>query len=281
MGSALARATLAANLKTTVWNRTAERAAPLAEAGALVADSVEHAVADADLVIVNVSDYAASTALLRTPTVAVALKGRLVVELTSGSPAEAREAAQWAEEHGIAYLDGAIMASPPFIGTPGCTILISGQREGFDRAQPALKALGGNVQHVADDPGAASVFDSALINILVFSLLGTMQATAFLEAEGLPVGALQDHWAGTAPVAVEAVSDLIRRTAAGRFAGDAETYATVGVYHGAFDHILHLVRHHGLDPAAFDAVQAIFARALADGRAEADFAAMTRYLRPA
>jgi 3-hydroxyisobutyrate dehydrogenase len=51
MGSAMARRLAAAGLRTTVWDRSPQAAAPLAAAGALVAVSARDAVADAGVVI--------------------------------------------------------------------------------------------------------------------------------------------------------------------------------------------------------------------------------------
>jgi len=51
MGSAMARNLIAANLPTTVWNRSPSAADPLSEAGARVAHSPDEAVRDASIVI--------------------------------------------------------------------------------------------------------------------------------------------------------------------------------------------------------------------------------------
>jgi 3-hydroxyisobutyrate dehydrogenase len=51
MGSAMARNLVAAGLRTTVWDRSPEATAPLAEAGALVAASPQDAIRDAGVVI--------------------------------------------------------------------------------------------------------------------------------------------------------------------------------------------------------------------------------------
>ena len=155
MGSALARALLQAGHRTTVWNRTAQRAEPLAALGAAAAVSVLEAVNAAEIIIVSVSDYKATAAILRDAAVASAIQGKLIVELTSGTPHGAREAARWCADHGAGYLDGAIMATPDFIGTDAGTILISGAVKAFDTNTEMFRALGGNVQHVGEDPGRA------------------------------------------------------------------------------------------------------------------------------
>ena len=51
MGAAMARDLVSAGLRTTVWDRSPQAAAPLAEAGARVAASAAEAVPDADVVI--------------------------------------------------------------------------------------------------------------------------------------------------------------------------------------------------------------------------------------
>jgi 3-hydroxyisobutyrate dehydrogenase-like beta-hydroxyacid dehydrogenase len=62
--------------------------------GAKVAPSVEDRIRAADVVIINVLDYAASDALLKRVGIASALAGKAVVQLTSGSPRLAREEAR-------------------------------------------------------------------------------------------------------------------------------------------------------------------------------------------
>ncbi len=96
MGAALARALLRSGYVVTVWNRTSSKCQPLADAGAVVATSVLEAVEASAVVIVCVLDYVASDALLRTPAVAGTLGGKLLVQLSTGTPHQARQEATWA-----------------------------------------------------------------------------------------------------------------------------------------------------------------------------------------
>ncbi|MER9373254.1 NAD(P)-binding domain-containing protein [Mesorhizobium sp. M0491] len=64
MGSALAGSLLQSGYPTTVWNRTRQKTDPLARLGAIAASSVEEAVNAGEIIIVNVSDYKATKALL-------------------------------------------------------------------------------------------------------------------------------------------------------------------------------------------------------------------------
>jgi len=107
MGSALATALFKVGFPTRVWNRTAAKTEPLARLGLRVAQKLEAAMA-VDVVIVNVSDYHTTIELLKTPQVATALAGKTIVQLTTGTPQEARQMESWAIQNQTHYLDGAI-----------------------------------------------------------------------------------------------------------------------------------------------------------------------------
>lgn len=278
MGSALSRSLLAAGYRTTVWNRTKEKTAPLAALGAAVAISVEEAVDAADLIIVNVSDYAASASMLRDSAVASAIRGKLIVELTSGTPQGAREAAEWCARHGASYLDGAILATPDFIGTDAGTILISGQAKAFNANSDFFRALGGNVQHVGEDTGDANALDSAMLALMWGSLFGALNSIAVCRAEGIDLSDLGRQWAATAPVVEGLVSDLIKRSHAGRFAKDSETLSLISAHYGSFQHLLELMDARKINRSLVDGQSAIFERAKARGLLNEDFAALSQLL---
>lgn len=279
MGSALVRALLQQGYPVRVWNRTAERAAPLLALGAQAAPSVAAAADAARIVIVNVSDYAAGDRLLRTAEVEAALRGRLLLQLTSGSPGQAREAASWAARHGIDYLDGAVMATPNFIGEPGATILYSGPAGLFERHRAVLLALGGNPQHVGEDPGHASALDAALLVQMWGALFGALHGIAVCQAEAIPLGAYEAQMPAFKPVVDLAVADLVGRVRQGRLAGDEATLASVGAHHAAFRQLLELYRERGLDRTVPDAFDRVFRAAIAAGHEPDDFAVLSRYAR--
>lgn len=277
MGSALAHALLKVGYPTTVWNRTTEKTRPLAAVGATVAASVREAVETAEIVVVNVTNYSATKALLRGDA-ALAVRGKLIVELTSGTPNGARKAAEWFAGQGARYLDGAIMATPDFIGTAAGTILLSGRKWDFDASQKMLGALGGNVQHVGEDPGLANALDSALLALMWGALFGTLHAIAVCQAEKIDLGELARQWAATSPVVDGLVTDLIRRTNAGRFASDDETLSSISPHYSSFQHLLKLMEARKIDLSVVNGYNAVFQRAIAAGHEHDDFAALTQFL---
>lgn len=112
MGTALAQAFLANKHRVTVWNRTPSKCAPLAQAGAQVASSVAEAADASQIMVVCVLNSPINDSLLHTPEVSARLTGKTVVQLTTGEQQDARQGEVWAKQHGIAYLDGAILGYP-------------------------------------------------------------------------------------------------------------------------------------------------------------------------
>lgn len=278
MGSAIVRALRDREYPTWVWNRTAARCAPLAASGAKVAATVREGVQAAEVVMVNVLDHAASEAVLGQDGVATALAGKVVIQLTSGSPRLARLEAKWVEARGGAYLDGAIMATPDFIGKPETALLYSGSRAVFDAHEALLAALGGATSHVGDQPGQASALDTALLTQMWGGLFGALQGMAVAQAEGLDLAAFREQLARFKPVVDAALFDLVDRAAARRFAGDESTLASLGAHYGAFQHLLEVCEARDLDTALPMAMDGIFRQALARGRSEDDFAALAPLL---
>src|SRR5437899_617806 len=103
MGQALGKALLTGGHRLTVWNRTPARAEALVRAGAVQAADIQAAVSASPVVVVCVLDYPASRAVLEGA--ASAFAGKVLVQLTTGTPQEAREDESWARERGCNYLD--------------------------------------------------------------------------------------------------------------------------------------------------------------------------------
>jgi 3-hydroxyisobutyrate dehydrogenase len=64
MGTGIARSLLRAEIDVTVWNRHSEKAAPLLEAGAVVAESPASAVRQADVVLTVLSAIGSKSAIV-------------------------------------------------------------------------------------------------------------------------------------------------------------------------------------------------------------------------
>ncbi len=183
MGTALAAALLAAGHRVTVWNRTARKADALVEKGARRALTPAEAIAAGEVVIVCILDYAAVGPLLADDGAGEALKGRVVVNVTNGSPAEARELAERVSGLGADYLDGGIMAVPEIIGQPQAFVLYSGAEDAFRAHREVLDAFARSV-YLGTDPGLAPLNDLALLSGMYGMFGGFLHAAGLVRSAG-------------------------------------------------------------------------------------------------
>lgn len=183
MGAALARAAMATGLPVNIWNRNPRRADALASEGARHAESASQAVIDARLVIVCVSDYEAVSEVLEP--LADQLTGRVIVNLTSGSSAEARNMAARVAEFGASYIDGAVMAGPSDLGTEETVILFSGPRVAYDEHGSTFEGIAGRATYLGEDPGLSSIYDVSVLTVMWAVLNGFLHGAALLKRAGV------------------------------------------------------------------------------------------------
>ena len=219
----------------------------------------------------SVTDYNTTRALLDGEGVASALQGRVLVQLTSGTPSEARELAEWAGGHGIHYVDGKIIGYPSAIGTPDAAIFYAGSAAEFESAKPLLAELGGEPLHVGDDPGHAAAVDGALIMNMMSIYVANMVGRAMCEAEGIAPEAWSFFSAvmlGAAPALVGDLNTLLDRK---DFSGDEAALTTWA--HGA-DLIRDGLAERGLDTALAACIAGLAHRAIERGHGDDGFAAI-------
>ncbi len=188
MGSALAEAFIAAGHPTTVWNRTPGKAAPLVAKGAVHARTVDEAVAVSPLVVACLTTFENTVEALEPA--AAGLKGRALVTLNSGSPAGARQLAEWALGHGARYLGGAIKNVPSAVGAEDTLLYYGGDIGVFEEFAPTLRVLGGDTVYLGTDPDLAALYEMAVGGTLLPALVGFFQGAAALQARGLTAASM-------------------------------------------------------------------------------------------
>ncbi|GGN85212.1 dehydrogenase [Streptomyces albiflavescens] len=263
MGTALAAAFLKAGHPTTVWNRTPSKTGPLTAQGAIPAETPADAITAGPLTLVCLTTYDDVTELLRPHS--TDLTGRTLVNVTNGTPVEARKLASWAEEHGIAYVDGGIMAVPQMIATPAAYILYSGDERAYGKHHSTLAALGGT-RWTGTDPGLAALYDLSLLTGMYGMVAGVAQAYALIRSEGIPAGELAPllkDWLtvmanGLVPGTAHAVDT-------GRHLTDVSSLA---VSRAAFPGLLHTFADQGIRTELLEPMRELLDRAVAEGYAD-------------
>lgn len=260
MGHALADAFLAAGHPTTVWNRTPGRADALVAAGAVEAATAAAAVAAGPLTVVCLLDRASVDAVL--DAVGAGVRGRTVVNLTSSVPEDARALATRVEGAGARYLDGKILVPTPLVGTDDALFLYSGDRAVFDEHVATLRALGGDADHLGDDPALAATFDLGMLDIFFNGVTAFLHATALVGADGVAAEEFLPY--------AERVMTVVQVSMAGAAADvDAGTYPghedNLEMDTRALDHIVETSAARGIDTSIPDVVRTLARRAIADG----------------
>jgi len=251
MGHAIASAFVAAGHPTTAWNRTAARPAP---DGATRTHDVAEAVTASKVVVVCLLDYDAVRSVL-TP-LASALRGRLVVNVTSGSPDTARAVASWAAAHDIAYTDGAILTPTMSIGTPSAVILHSGHQS------EALAPLGGTRTYLGADAGRAAAFDVALLDIFWTSVSGIVHAFAMARSENITATELAPLARGISDLLPLVIDSHSARLAEDDHAGDFSNILSAAA---GMAHVIETAEARGIDASVLRAAHALARRAIDAG----------------
>jgi len=196
MGSAIVEALLAGGHKVAVWNRTIEKCAPLASAGARIVESPAEAIASTDLVVLCVLDYDASMAIMATAGVDSALDGGAVIQLTTLSPSDSVSLDAWFRQRGAAYLDGAIIGYPPDIRNGTAKLLLSGARGVFEDNRDILKVLCSKATFMDERPGSALVADKLIYALFYGIAFAWLQTAAMAATAGITIADFRDLMSG-------------------------------------------------------------------------------------
>lgn len=285
MGSALASAFGRAGHELTVWNRSAERSAPF-KGTARVAETVKDAVIAGDAVVISLLNYEAADSLLRRPEVEAVAAGKTFVQLTTGTPADARGSEAWASDHDAAYLDGAIAGYPRTIGTPSNEIFYSGDPALFEQQRQVLSALGGKATFCGPDAGAAATVDLAALEFAYARAAGLLHAAALCAAEsfplevffaiaGVPDGLLEfvsrhEFTEGRAPIDAQTAAAAMARPRTYLDSVDA----TLAVHTAAIDQVVRASEQSGVDSSFPRALHDAYSRAVARGHGNHDLPAL-------
>ncbi len=185
MGAALARAMQRAGHDLTVWNRSPAKMQPFIDEDVAGASDVVSAITASPIILICIDNYAVTNTVLRSDDVEPLLAGRTVVQLSTGTPNEAREASEWMTARSAVYLDGAILCGPNQIAKDDGLILLSGEEAAYGRADHLLECLGGTVRYLGTNVGAASALDLAWLSMSYGRFVSAIHAATLCQSENV------------------------------------------------------------------------------------------------
>lgn len=275
-GAALARALAAGDHHVLVWDEDVP-AAELAP-GVRAAEDLRTVFSAAGVVVLCVEDYATAGRLL--DQAGPGLVDHDLVNLTSGSSAQADELAERVTAQGGRYLDGALMAHPEHVGNPETVLVYGGSEPTFRRVEPLLTRFG-QAHYLGPEAGTAALYDAAMLNFAWATLTGFLYTAALLRSGGISavsVAPLLTRWMGT--TVADVITDYAEQVDHGRYPGDEEW---LELDHPLMGHLIAAHEERGLDAGLPQLVEELTARGIDAGHGSESFASLIEVIgrRPA
>jgi len=186
MGSSMAGHLLDAGHEVHVYNRTKTRAQTLIDKGAVWEDSPAVLASKCDVIfsIVGYPKDVEQVYLGEGGVIANAKNSALLIEMTTSSPKLAQKIYEEGKKHGLGVLDAPVTGGDRGAREATLTILVGGDKEDFERAEPYFETLGKNIRYMGK---AGSGQYTKLVNQIVITgtMTGMCEGLAFAKACGL------------------------------------------------------------------------------------------------
>jgi 3-hydroxyisobutyrate dehydrogenase len=276
MGAPIAHNLLAAGFQVSAWNRTAERAAPLAADGARLGSSPAEAAEGADVVLTMLADGDAVSDALSGPQGALgALRPESVwIQMATVGDAWTERLATLAGEHNVEFVDAPVSGSDGPAREAQLVVLASGPEKVQVRMEPIFDVLGRKTLWVG--PAGNGTRLKLVLNDWLASLTeGMAETMALTEALGLDpqvfIEAIDDGPLGSPYAETKARLALAGKLDPGFALRLA--YKDVGL-------ALDAARDRNLELPITEAIARRWKQAMADGHADEDVAAVIAVASP-
>ncbi len=217
MGRGMASRLLRVGYSLHVYNRTAARADPLVQRGALLFDSPRQACNGVDAVISMVADDAASRAVWLGPDGILAAEiapAGFAIECSTLSHDWVTSLSGHCKARGLRYIDSPVTGLPDVAAAGALTLLVGADPDDIDGARPILEALSQRIIRFGGI-GAGTAY-KLIINLMgAVQIAGAAEGLAMAERAGLDLGVVADAIATS-----QAASPQVVRNTRRMIAGD-------------------------------------------------------------
>jgi 3-hydroxyisobutyrate dehydrogenase len=184
MGAAMARNLLASGMEVRAWNRSREKAEPLAQDGAQIADNPKDAARGANFVLTILADTdAVEEAVGKDVLSALAEDGVWLQMSTVGEDGNERLLGL-AADHGVAYVDAPVLGTKQPAEQGQLIVLASGPEEVRERSEQVFSAVGSKTVWLGEAGEGSRL--KLVVNNWIVGLLGVLAETvAFANSIGV------------------------------------------------------------------------------------------------
>jgi 3-hydroxyisobutyrate dehydrogenase len=184
MGAGMARNLLKAGMDVTVWNRGAEKARPLAEAGARVAEDPASAVSAAEVVLTMLFDLDAVSQVMEQALTA-APDGLIWAQTSTVGLEGTERLAELAHRHHVVLVDAPVLGTRQPAEEGRLVVLAAGPTEAREKLAPVFEAIGSRTVWAGSRPGDGHRLKLAANSWVLTLVGGTAQAIALAEGLGV------------------------------------------------------------------------------------------------
>jgi 3-hydroxyisobutyrate dehydrogenase-like beta-hydroxyacid dehydrogenase len=197
IGSAMARRLVSTTGSLVVWNRSVERATPLAELGAVVAESPEEVFDRCDVIGICVTSHVASGDIARRmfARAGAPRPRRVLVDLSTGSPEAAADLAREADAHGVGWVDSPVSGGTGAAAEGKLTLFVGGAAADIEAAAPLLDALSSR-RTVVGGPGAGQAMKLCNQMIVASNIMAIAETISAARRAGISMETLPDALLG-------------------------------------------------------------------------------------
>jgi 3-hydroxyisobutyrate dehydrogenase len=276
MGAAIGRNLLRAGFPVRAWNRTAAKAAPLAEEGATVAAPPAEAASGAGILLTMLADGQAVEAAVAGPSGALPAlgEGALWVQSSTVGVRDTERLAALAREHEVGFVDAPVLGTRQPAEKGELIILASGPEWTRERCEPVFDAIGSQTRWLGE-AGAGTrlkLVVNAWLNGLVAALASTIALARALGVD--PEQFLATIEGGVLGVPYARIKgDLM-------VARDYPTSFALALAAKDVRLALEAAAEHGLDLPVMRVIADLYREAIEQGLGGADVAAVYEATRP-
>jgi 3-hydroxyisobutyrate dehydrogenase-like beta-hydroxyacid dehydrogenase len=187
MGGLMAERLMAKGHAVTGYNRTKSKAQRLIDKGMKWADSPREVAEASDAVFVMVTNSAALEAVANGPDGLLAGlgAGKLLIDMSTVSPAVSRVLAARVRDTGAAMVDAPVSGSVITLQQGKLSVMVGGEASTFERVKPLLEDVGPRVTHVG--PNGLALSMKIAINLsLAVQMLAFSEGVLLAEKSGIP-----------------------------------------------------------------------------------------------
>ena len=183
MGQAVSQRLINQQQTLTVYNRSPDKLTALRDLGAEITDNAEQAVADADIILLLLSDATAIEAVLASISGHL-LRGNLLVQMGAISPQQSQQIADYCQQLNAGYLECPVLGSLPEARSGKLILMAGGEASDYQFALPVLKLLGENPQLIGPVGQGAAM--KLAMNQLIAGLTASFSLSlALIENQGI------------------------------------------------------------------------------------------------